>query len=211
MPAQSPMPLTLLFDEDDTVKKEALRSVIDDTAEKADGPHCALRASYAEAYKYLQQAKVYDFLAVHRLMKSPEHPLHKYNRFKPVGTLRDSRPYYGFANGKYIAANEVENLKACPFCNECFPESTLSGHMRDELESRQKNVTVMFDKSIRTEYDRLLIECSSVRELKKIVFDRTGVSVSKQEVLRNGVPLGNGESLGQETVVLRQKKRSHKK
>jgi hypothetical protein len=201
------MPFTVLFGEEDTVKSRVLESVTGAAEEDAEQSHEMMRRNYRRAHEFLQQKKVHDFLAEQRLLRDPGHPLHKYNRFRILGTLRDSRPRYEFVDGSYVAVREVEGLKTCPFCSECVPEDTLGEHMRAELESRQRNITVIFDKSIRTEHERLVLECSTVKELKRIVFDRTGVSVSKQDVFRGEVLLGNNESLGHETVVLRQKKR----
>lgn len=61
------------------------------------------------------------------------------------------------------------------------------------------------------ENKQIIVDSMSVKEIKNIVYNKIGLSVSKQEVLRNNEVLNNQAILKGETVIIRQKRRSNKK
>lgn len=72
-------------------------------------------------------------------------------------------------------------------------------------------VRVLFDSSIVSKNKILEVEECTVKDLKKFIFDKMGLSVSKQEVCRNEDILNNCVYLNNETVKVRQKRRSNRR
>ncbi|CAD26320.1 hypothetical protein [Encephalitozoon cuniculi GB-M1] len=212
----------------EVIKRAALKSVAGDGSE--DGypgsllkdsedyrSYLAVVKSYAKVAKQIEKGEVYDFYRHHRRFRKKPHSLSDFNRFRLVAVLKEDSPLYVFEEGWYKEVSGGTGHKKCPFCNENIPSEEISSHLKtracsQEAESKEGNsVTVVFDRGAKTEYERLVLDCTSVRMLKKIVYDRTGISVSKQDVYRGDVVLKNSDSLGRETVVLRQKKRAQRK
>jgi hypothetical protein len=89
--------------------------------------------------------------------------------------------------------------------------STLDKIQEVEEEDVSNKVTVLFDSSIVSRGKRLEVEECTVKDLKRFIFDKIGLSVSKQEILRNEDILNNSVHLSNETVLVRQKRRTNRK
>ncbi|AFN83429.1 hypothetical protein EROM_080060 [Encephalitozoon romaleae SJ-2008] len=224
------MSFTLLYPDGkrwETIKKAALESVIKGTSEEepiflpndsgAQKDYLKVRRSYARVVCQIERGEVYDFYKYHRRFRMKSHALSEFNRFKVIETLKENGPCYVFEDECYKEVSSGSGYKRCPFCNEDIGSERINDHLRTrecnlETQGKEENsVTVLFDKGIKTEYENLVVNCSSVRMLKKIIYDKTGISVSKQDVYRGDTLLKNSDSLNRETVTLKQKKRSQRK
>lgn len=177
--------------------------------------YLTMRESYSRVKSQIERGEVYDFYSIRKRFRRNVYPLSRFNRFKIVDVLKDSGTSYIFRDGGYEQMSGKASYKPCPFCNIRVQEGEMDEHLRrgmcGQRTEEENKVTVVFDKGIRTEYKTLVLDCKDVRELKKIVYDRTGVSVSKQDVYRGDGLLKNSDILGGETVTLRQKRREQKK
>lgn len=224
------MSFTLLYPDEERweiIKKAALESVIKGISEEeltflpndseTQKDYLKVRRSYARVVCQIEKGEVYDFYKYHRRLKVKSHALSEFNRFKVIETLKEDGPCYVFEGECYKEISNSTGYKRCPFCNEDIGNEKINDHLRTRacnLETQGKeenNVTVVFDKGIQTEYENLVVNCSSVRMLKKIIYDKTGISVSKQDVYRGDTLLKNSDSLNRETVTLKQKKRTQRK
>ncbi|ADM11943.1 uncharacterized protein Eint_080060 [Encephalitozoon intestinalis ATCC 50506] len=224
------MHFTLLYPEGEKwkeIKKAALKSVVRGNLEEDDMSslskdsedyknYIMVKRNYARVVKQIEKGEVYDFYSQRRRFKRKIHSLSEFNRFKVVAILKDGSRSYLFEDGRYKEIGQTTRYQRCPFCNENIASEEINNHLRAktcnrELESDEGGrVTVIFDKGIRTEYESLEFNCNNVRMLKKFVYDKTGISVSKQEVYRGETVLKNSDSLGRETVIIKQKKRTQK-
>ncbi|AFM98712.1 hypothetical protein EHEL_080060 [Encephalitozoon hellem ATCC 50504] len=225
------MSFTVLYPDEERwkiIKKAALESVmrgstldeelallpIDPEAQK---DYLRVRKSYLRVVSQIEKGEVYDFYKYRRRFRRRSHSLSEFNRFKVVGILKESGACYVFEDGYYKEVRNSIGYKRCPFCNEYIADEKINDHLKarscnSEIQGEEgSHVTVIFDKGIKTEYESLVIDCSNVRMLKKIIYDRTGISVSKQDVYRGDTLLKNSDALGGETVTVKQKKRTQRK
>lgn len=222
------MAFTLLFpgEKQKIMKRVARKAVMDREFEgkrvdrydflKCSSPdnaeYVSIRKSYMRAKSQFEEGVVYDFYSMRKRFRRNTYPLSVFNRFTVIDAPKETEPYYTFKNGSYERAMDIVSYKTCPFCNVDFPENEINEHLEMELETERKNeVTVIFDRSIRTEYENLVFSCPDVITLKRLIYDRTGISVSKQDVYRGENLLRNADTLCSETVFLKQRKRMQRK
>lgn len=214
------------------VKRMALKAVVDDSFEQEkrflgkyeflrdesqeNKNYLIIKENYKKVKAQLELGKIHDFYRFKKKFRRNVYPPSKFNRFKLVSILKDCEPYYIFREGRYEKVIDRVVCKTCPFCNLSIPEEEIAEHLKTELYNEKgdagtNQVTVVFDKGIRTEYDKLTLDCKDVRTLKKLIYDRTGVSTSKQDIYRGEILLKNTDCLDNETVLVRQRRREQKK
>lgn len=210
----------------EAIKKIALEAAVQGSSKDAEARslldpmyyenYLVVKRNYARVAEQVERGEVYDFYRLRRKFRRVPHALSEFNRFRVLATLGTDGPWYVFRDGCYEEMGGDAGHTRCPFCNEDLPSQELGGHLKagcgteTQIESGSK-VTVVFDRGIQTEYESLVLDCTSVRMLKKAVYDRTGISVNKQEVYRGSTVLKNTDTLHGETVVLKQKKREQRR
>lgn len=225
------MAFTVLFAKSRKVramKRAALKAVLDSGFEErrrgkkkysflvegspGNADYLAILESYQRVKSQIERGEVYDFLHMKKKFKRRMHALSKFNRFEILGTLREEEHLYIFKEGEYERVSGEASYKTCPFCNMDVPSAELAEHLKRRCgQDKEEKVTVIFEEGIRTEYEKLVVDSMDVKALKKMIYDRTGVSISRQEVCRGEEILKNGDVLKNETVVLRQKRREQRR
>lgn len=189
------MAFSVLFDIDENIKDEIIKRIVNNESFEE---YPEVVSTYRRAYLQLKNENFYDFFK-HRKK------IDKFVDFHLKGTVSHTKPYYKMQDGKYI----VSSSRKCPICSKTIPEEDLENHIKSDLEQQNK-VIVILDSSIRKDNTRLEYESCTVKDIKKDIYDKIGVSVSKLEVCRNTEVLGNKVILKNETVIVKQKRRSNK-
>ncbi|KAF9763305.1 hypothetical protein NGRA_1360 [Nosema granulosis] len=190
------MVFSVLFDIEEDIKEEIIKQVIDKTT--VNSKYLEITKAYQRAYLQLSTNKQYNFFK-HRKTVT------RYIDFKLISTVSHSKPYYKFTDGKYILISS----RKCPICGKTIPEEEIEDHIKLEL-NKQNKVIVILDSSLKKDNTRFEYDSCTVKEIKKDIYDKIGVSVSKLEVLRAEEVLGNNTILQNETVIVKQKRRSNK-
>lgn len=192
------MVFTVLFDVDEKIKDEIINRIVNNEPCESLKEYSEMVSMYKRAYLQLTTENFYDFFK-HRKK------IDKFVDFNLKSTVSHSKPYYKIQDGKYI----VSSSRKCPICSKTIPEDNIEEHIKSDLEQQNK-VIVILDSSIRKDNTRLEYESCTVKDIKKDIYDKIGVSVSKLEVYRNADVLGNSVILKNETVIVKQKRRSNK-
>jgi hypothetical protein len=192
------MVFSVLSDLDEDTKDEILQKIINNESLDSYSEYSELIESYRRALVQLSTKNQYDFFK-HRKK------IDNYIEFSLVDTVSHSKSYYIYKEGKYI----LDYSRKCPICGKAISEENLEEHIKSDLE-KQNKVIVLLDSSIDRNQPRFEFESCTVREIKKNIFDKIGVSVSKLEIYKNETLLGNNEILRNETVTVKQKRRSNK-
>jgi hypothetical protein len=176
--------------------------------------YSCIKKNYMKVMLQLEGKKLHDFLRLRRRFAKKNHAISEFCRFKLVATLDSSGPTYELVDGMHRETIETKHSR-CPFCNMSVPVNAMTMHLKEakcgqESSATEGKVTVLFDKGVKTEYEQLVFDAMSVRMLKRMVYDRTGVSVSKQTMYRGDTALKNDEIVTNETIVLRQKRREQR-
>ncbi|WUR02481.1 ubiquitin-like superfamily protein [Vairimorpha necatrix] len=89
--------------------------------------------------------------------------------------------------------------------------SIKQGNQKYEIEEiSQEKVIIQVDCSIKQGNQKYEIEDCTVKEAKKYIYEKLGISISKQEIVKEEEVLNNGRYLKNETVIVRQKRRTNK-
>lgn len=180
----SQMSFTVIFSDDEDIKKQIAESTFGENKIIISKNFKQIKKNYERALIHLKNNIFYDFFKFRKRLKN----------------------YKYFKLEKELSKLNADITK-CPLCDEFI--IGIHDHLKKDLDDTK--VIVLFDSSVTSENKQMIVEQMSVKEIKNIVYDKIGMSVSKQEVLRNNEILSNNIILKGETVVIRQKRRSNKK
>lgn len=88
---------------------------------------------------------------------------------------------------------------------------TLTEEIKETVVASSNKVLIILDCSIRQGNEVIELDECYVKDAKKLIYDKIGLSVSKQEIYKNDEILNNARYLKNETVILKQKRRTNKK
>lgn len=178
------MAFTVLFSDDEDTKKQIAESIFSGNKIIISKNFNKIKKNYERALFHLKNNIFYDFFKLRKRLKN----------------------YKYFKLEKELLYTKSEVTK-CPICDEFI--IGIHEHLKKDLINSK--VTILFDTNVTTENKHIIVDEMSVKEIKNLVYDKTGLSVSKQEVIRNNEILNNHVIVKGETVIIRQKRRSNKK
>ncbi|KAI5170335.1 hypothetical protein PAEPH01_1346 [Pancytospora epiphaga] len=121
--------------------------------------------------------------------------------FKVIADLQNS-----------LYTNECTKTKQafniCPICGESISYEKLEEHIRNELLSSNDNgmIRATIDSAFGIADREAYFEAKKGRELKELIYEQFGISVSSQVLKINGKVVGNKENISGSTVNLKYKK-----
>jgi hypothetical protein len=156
-----------------------------------------------------------------------------FNDFKVISKLEHTSTFYhpitiddiksGITPRK-IERNDEGGGTICPFCNKLFQSSQIENHIKEELvgpKTNEEDLGECYNEENNGMKIQVIIppqndprggeqvvildtrEGMRIREIKAVMFERTGIPIKGQELLREGMALRNSEMVFEGALELR--------